>query len=129
MRKIFQGGINIKKNTKEEFFEKSLNSLAGVAEKITDSITLQVYAAKIKGNSGRIAEIVRSAILSKSDEREDISDYKIKGLVGSLSLIGEFELAREAAATISDKNKAAEAMLCIAKESRDLEDLRNIKDS
>ena len=65
--------------------------------------------------------------MPKRDEREDVADYRIKGLVGSLSLVGEFELAREAAKAILNKKKAVEAMLSIAKESRDLEDLRNVE--
>jgi len=115
------------KNTKDEFFEKSLNSFADVAEKMTDSVTLQIYAAKINGNKDQLEQIARSATESCQEKECYVRDYEIKEIIRSLSLVGELELAREFVTEIQNKNKTAEAMMFIAEESRSLEDFRNLE--
>lgn len=110
------GGIYIPENKQDEFFERSLSSLVQAAEKI-DSISLQIYIAKIREDKEKLAEIVNNAI----------SLYEIATIVEALSLIGEFELARKATKAIASREKAAEAMMAIAEKSGDLEDLRNLE--
>lgn len=114
------------------FFERSLNGLAEVARKAEDNTKLQIYAAKVRKDRNKIAEIVNKAIfseeeISSEEDKQCSKDYAIAEIVKSLSMIGEFDLARQALASIVDREKSAKARMALSEESRDLEDLRDLE--